>query len=109
MEHRTVRSVATAEVPALHSALKTFALAHSGNVHKLANFEMIHQDSVARLGFILGVVDPKFANVSQRRHACFFEMSCQCFIDALRLDEFDEAQLRRVVAILVLRSPLNYP
>src|ERR1700733_15462844 len=78
MKHRTVRSVAAAEGPAFHATLKTFALAHSGNVHKLANFEMIHQDSVARLGFILGVVDPKFANVSQRRHACFFEMSGQC-------------------------------
>ncbi len=75
MKHGTVRSVAAAEVPAFHAALKTLALADSGDVHKLADFEMIYENSVAGLGFILRIVDSKFSDVSQRRDASLLEVT----------------------------------
>ncbi len=50
MEHRTVASIAAAVVPALHAALKSFTLAHAGNIHVLADLESIHQHAVA--GFV---------------------------------------------------------
>src|SRR5271169_5420464 len=77
MKHRTVRSVAAAEVPAFHTALKSLAFADAGNVHELADFEVIHQDAVAGLGFILRIVDSEFSDVSQRRHASLLEVAGQ--------------------------------
>jgi hypothetical protein len=69
---------------------------------------MIYENAVAGLGFVLRIVDSKFANVSQRRDASFFEVAGQRFVYALRLDEFDQTQLHRVVAIYVFRPPLDY-
>src|ERR1700733_7206039 len=37
VKHRAVARVATAEMPALHAALKAFALAHAGDIHQLAD------------------------------------------------------------------------
>src|ERR1700693_1775398 len=108
MKHGTVRSVAAAEVPAFHAALKSFALADSGDIHKLADLEAIHQHAVAGLGFVLGIVDAKFAKVSQGSHASLFKMTGQSLIHTLRLDEFHQTQLHCVVSVFVFSPSLNH-
>src|ERR1700722_15407204 len=108
MKHGTVRSVAAAEVPAFHAALKSLALADSRYIHKLADLEAIYEDAVAGLCFVLRIVDAKFAKVSQRSHAGLFEMAGQSLIHALRLDEFHQSQLHRVVSVFVFGPSLNH-
>src|SRR3984957_12617114 len=108
MKHGTVRSVAAAEVPAFHAALKSLALADSGNIHKLADLEAIHQYAVAGLGFVLRIFNAKFAKVSQWSNASLFEMAGQCLVHTLRLDEFHQSQLHRVVSVFVFGPSLNH-
>src|ERR1700723_2292995 len=108
MKHRTVRSVAAAEVPAFHASLKSFALALSCDIHKLADLEAIYQYAVTGLGFVLRIVDAKFAKISQWSHASLFEMASQCLVHTLRLDEFHQPQLHRVVSVFVFGPSLNH-
>src|SRR6185437_7571999 len=107
MEHRTVASVAAAIVPALHAALKSFALADAAYIHVLANFESVDQDAVARLRFVLRILELHFTEIAHRRDARLLEVARQGLGHALRLDEFDQAKLHGVVAVLVLRPALH--
>src|SRR5271156_884280 len=108
MKHGTVRRVASAEVPALHAALKTFALAHAGDVHKFADLESVHEHAIAGLGFVLRIFNADFAHVTQRRHAGLLEMPGLRLVHALRLDEFNQAELHRVVTVFIFRAPLHH-
>src|SRR5580704_336457 len=108
MKHRTVRSVTATEVPPLDAALKAFAFADPGNIHQLANFEVIHQNSIPWLGFILRIGNSKFADISQRSDTSLLEVPGHRFVHPLRLDELDQSQLHCVVAIFVFRPPLHY-
>src|SRR3984957_13914347 len=100
MKHRTVGGVSAAIVPALHTAREAFALADAADVHHLARLEIFHQHAVANFGFVFRFLQANFAEDFHWRRAGFLEMSGHGFVDALRLDEFHEAQLRGFVAVV---------
>src|ERR1700674_3214140 len=101
MVHGSMRGVASAEVPSLDRAGKTLALADAGNVHQLAGLKAIHQNAVAGLGLIGGVIQAHFAQTPHGRGIRLLEMPQHRLCDALRFDKFPQAQLRGVVAILL--------
>jgi len=94
MEHRTVRRVAAGIVPALHAAREALALADARDIHKFASLEIFHQHAVSDFRFVLRFRDAYFPHDLQRSHVGFLEVAGHRFVDALRLDEFDEAKLR---------------
>src|SRR5580704_2493806 len=98
VEHRTVASLAAAKVPALHAALKTFALADARHVDVFADLKTVDEDTIARFGFVLRILDANFTEIAHRRNAGLFEMAGKSLIDALRLDELHKAELNGVVA-----------
>src|SRR5271165_1546525 len=102
MEHRAMRRVAAAIVPALHAALKSLAFADAAHVDVLAHFEAVHQNAIARLGLVLGVCDLHFAQTPHGCNAGLLEMPSERFRKPLRLDELDETELHRVVTVFVL-------
>src|SRR5690348_8177564 len=108
MEHRAVARFAAAVVPALHTALKTFALAHAAHIDVFAYLKAIHQNAVARLSLVLRILQANLAEVPHRRDARLFEMARQRLVDPLRLNEFHEAQLDGIVAIFVHCAPLHH-
>src|SRR5271168_2594936 len=108
VKHRPVARVAAAEMPALHAALKSLALAHAGHINQLAHLEILHQHAIPGLGFILGIVNANLFQITQRRHIRLLEMSSARLVHPLRLDEFHQAQLYRLVAIRGLRAALHH-
>src|SRR6185312_5603228 len=108
MEHRAVARFTASVVPALHAALKPFALAHATHVHVLTHLETIHQHAVAGLCLVLRILQANLAKVPHRRNASLFEMAGQRLVDPLRLDKFHEAQLDSVIAVLIHRAPLHH-
>src|SRR5450432_1508210 len=99
VKHGTVRGVAAGVMPALHAASKTFAFAYAADVDQLARFEIFHQHAVADFGFVFRFVQADFLENFHGCRAGFLEMSGHGFVDALRLDEFHEAELRGFVAV----------
>src|SRR5260370_40385652 len=65
MEHGAVRGIAAAEVPALDAALKSFALAHAGDVHQFARRKTVHQHAVSHFRFVIRLFQP---NLPQHAH-----------------------------------------
>src|SRR5580658_6489583 len=108
MEHRTVRALAAAIVPALHAALKALALADAGDVHVFADLETVDQHAIADLRLVFRVLNAHFADVAHRGHARLLVMSGLGLVHALRLHKFNQAQLHRVVAVLVFRAALHH-
>src|SRR6266403_81227 len=108
MNHRAVGCVAATVVPALHAAGKAFALAHAADIHQFAGFEIFHQYAVADFGFIFRFVDADFLQHFHGRRAGFFEVPGHSFVDALRLDEFHQAELRGFVAVLIHSAALYH-
>src|SRR6516225_3894780 len=108
MEHRTVSRVPACIVPALHAACEAATLADAGDVNQLAGLEVLDQHAVANLGFILRFGDAHFLQNLDRSHVRLLEVACHRLVYALRLHEFDQAQLRSVVAVLFLGAALNY-
>src|SRR5580658_5995985 len=108
VKHRSVARVAAAEMPALHAALKSLALAHAGDVHQLAHFKTFHQHAIPELHFILRIVQTNLLQITQRRHIRLLEMSSARLVHPLRLDEFHQAQLHRFVSVRSLRAPLHH-
>src|SRR5579859_3823395 len=108
MEHRAVRGVAAAVVPALHAPGKAFAFGHTADIHQLAGLEILYQHTVAYFRFVFRFLDAHFLQHFHRRHAGFFEMSGHGFVHPLRLDEFHQTQLRGFVAVLVRRPALHH-
>src|ERR1700674_3236654 len=106
MKHGTVRRIAAAKVPALYAAGAPFALAYAGHVHELADFEAVHQDAVAGLRFVLRIFQAEFAEVAHGRDVGLLEMSGEGLGDALRLDEFHQAELHRLIAVFIFGPPL---
>src|SRR5215472_19015948 len=106
MEHRAMRVVAAAIVPALHATLKTLALADTTHVHILAHFESIDQNAVASLRFVLRIVEPDFTEIPHRCNTCLFEVPGKSLGDPLWLNKFNQAQLHCIVAVLVFRAAL---
>ena len=74
VEHRTVRRVAAAVVPALHAAGKSLALADAGHIHEFAGLEAVDQHAVADLGFVGGILEAHFAEYAHRRDVGLLEM-----------------------------------
>src|SRR5713226_1659499 len=107
MEHRTVRGIAAAVVPALDAAGKAFALGHAADVDKFAGLKIFHQHAIADFGFVLRFLDAHFLQNLHGRHAGFLEVPGHGFVDALRLDEFHEPKLRGFVAVFVHRAALH--
>src|ERR1035438_5583970 len=108
MEHLTVSGVTAGKVPTLDPTCKATALTDAGNVDEFTGCKVFDQHTVANFCFILRFLD---ANFLQNLHGCyvgFFEMSGHGFVDALRLDEFDEAKLRGVVAVFCFGAALHY-
>src|SRR5580704_5262712 len=108
MEHRTVGCVAAGIVPALHAARESLTLADAGDVHQLARFESFHQHAIANLRFVFRLFQTNFAHDLHGRHVGLLEVSSQRLVHALRLHEFHQTQLRRVVAILRFGASLHH-
>ena len=108
MEHRTVRCVAAGIVPALHAAGKSAALADAGDIHQFAVCEVFHQHAIANLGFVFRFLEAHFLQDLHRSHVGLLEVPGHGLVDALRLDEFHEAELRGVVAVFCLGAALNH-
>src|ERR1700761_4826965 len=107
MKHRAVARVAAAEVPALHAALKAFALADAGNINPFADREAVHQHAVAGLRFVLRILDANLAEVAHRSHVGLLEVAGAGLVHTLRLDEFHQAELNGVVSVLIFRAALD--
>ena len=94
-------------MPALDATSKAFAFAHTGNIDQFSGFEVLYQHAVADFRFVLGLGNAHFLEHFHRRDIGLFEVAGHGFVDALRLDEFHETQLRGVVAVLVLGTALD--
>ena len=66
-ERDTVRGAQTAEVPALHGALETFALVGARHVDELAGDKVVGGDLGAHLDEVLGA-DPELHELALRLH-----------------------------------------
>src|SRR5215469_9970910 len=108
VEHRTVRRVASGVVPALHAALKALAFADAADIHQFAGLETLHQHAVANFGFVFRFAKSHFVKHFHRRDVGLLEMPGHGLVHPLRLDEFDQAQLRRLVAVFVFRAALHH-
>src|SRR5258708_39413497 len=108
MEHRAVGCVAAAVVPALDAAGKAFAFTDAADIHQFTGLEIFHQHAIADFGFIFRFVDTHFLQHFHGRRAGFFEVPGHGFVDALRLDEFHQAQLRGFVAVLIHGAALYH-
>src|SRR6266566_1303598 len=107
MEHGAVRRVAAAIVPAFHAALEAAAFAHAADIDELAGLKAVHQHAVANLGLVARFLDAHFTEQFHRRDARAFVMARHSLVHALRLDEFDEAQLHGVIAVFAFRAALD--
>src|ERR1700686_3115001 len=94
-------------MPALHAARKAATLPDTGDVDELASLEIFHQPAVADFRFVFRFRDANFLHDFHRSHVSLFEVAGHCLVDALRLDEFDEAELRGVVAVFFLGPGLH--
>src|SRR5208337_2162206 len=91
-----------------YAARETPAFAHAGNIHELTRLEALDQHAIANLGFILGFGDAHFLQNLDRGHVGLLEVPGHRLVHALRLDEFHQAELRGVVAVLFLRAALHH-
>src|SRR5215472_5306414 len=107
MEHGAVGGVAAGIVPALDAAGKAAALADAGDVNQFAGLKAFHQHTVADFGFVLRFLDADFLQDFHRSHVGFLEVAGKGLVDALWLDEFHEAELRGVIAVLFLGAALH--
>ena len=107
MKHRTVSRVAAGVVPALHASGKTFAFADSADVHEFAGLKTVHEHAVANFRLVFRFPKTNFPHNLQRGDIRLLKVSGQRFCYPLRLDEFNEAQLRCVVAILFFCPALH--
>ena len=55
MEHRTMRSIAAAEVMPLHKARKPAALADADHIHLLIRLELLGENAIARLEVVVSL------------------------------------------------------
>src|SRR5271165_1475691 len=108
MEHGTVGCVPPGIVPALHAARETAALADTADIDQLAGFEILHQHAIADLRLVLRFPDANLLENLHRRNVGLLEVPGHGLVHTLRLDEFHQAELRGVVAVLLFRAPLDY-
>src|SRR6266851_5542105 len=106
--HRAVRRIAATVVPALHAALKTLALADAAHIDEFAGLEILHQHAVADFRLVLRFLDAHFLQHLHGRDIGFLEVPGHGLVDALRLDEFHEAELRGFVSIRLFRAALHH-
>src|SRR5713101_4464048 len=106
--HRAVRRIAATVVPALHAALKSLALADAAHIDEFAGLEILHLHAVADFRLVLRFLDAHFLQHFHGRDIGFLEVPGHGLIDALRLDEFHEAELRGVVPIRLFRAALYH-
>src|SRR6185369_14477957 len=99
MEHRSVRAFAAAEMMPLDDAGEPAALADADDVHLVPGLELVHQHLVAGLQIAGAAVEAKFANELRSLHPGLLQMPRRRLVDAGRLDEFEQAELHRVVAV----------
>src|SRR5262249_21469156 len=108
VEHRTVRRSAAAEVMALHQASESAALAHPDHINLVLGLELIHQNLIAGLQIVIARTEPELAQELRTFHTGLLQMSGGRLVDALRLDELDQSELDRVVAISGRRLTLDH-
>src|SRR6266851_7489864 len=108
MMHRAVRRIAAAVMPALYAALKTLALADAADIDEFAGLEVLHQHTVADFRLVLRFLDAHFLQHLHRRDIGFLEVPSHGLVDALRLDEFHQAELRGFVSVRLLGAALYH-
>src|SRR6267378_715220 len=106
--HRAVRRIAAAVMPALYAALKTLALADAADINEFAGLKILHQHAVADFRLVLRFLDAHFLQHLHGRDVGLLEVPGHGLVDALRLDEFHEPQLRGLVAVGLLRPALYH-
>src|SRR5215469_724912 len=94
MEHRTVRRIPACVVPALHAAREAAAFADARHVDQFASFEAVHKHAIANLGLVLRLRQADFPQNFHGSYVGLLEVPRECLVNALRLHEFHQAQLR---------------
>src|SRR5262245_13219305 len=107
VEHRTVRCAAAAKMMSLHKAGKATALAGSHDMYQFVLSKNIDHHLVAGIRSFFAL-NGNLTRESRGSDIRFFEVTGHRLADALWLDEFHEAQLHGIVAVLLLRPLLQH-
>src|SRR5260370_25180935 len=108
VEHRSVRTLAAAEMMPLDHAGESAALADPDHVHHVFGLELVDQNFVPGLQIAIAAVELEFADELRAFHAGFLEMSGGRLIEARRFDELEQSQLDSVIAIGRRRLALHH-
>src|SRR5579859_3848326 len=108
VEHGSVRSLASTEMMPLDHAGESSPLADPLHVHHVLGLELIHQHLVAGLQIAVAAVELELADELRAFDPGLLEMPGGRLIDARRLDELEQPQLDRVVAIGGRRLALHH-
>src|ERR1035437_8617305 len=108
VEHRSVRAFAAAEVVAFDHARKPLALADADDIHLVRGFELTHQHLVAGFQIVGPGAKLELAHELRAVDAGFLQTAGGGFVDALWLDELEQAELRRVVTVDGRRLALHH-
>ena len=107
-----MRALAAAEVMALDHAGEAAALADPDHVHLVLGLELIDQHLVARLqiarAWVAGLAETKLPDELRARHSGLLQVPCRGLVNPRRLDELEQTELHRVIAVGGRRLPLDH-
>src|SRR5262249_14639933 len=108
VEHGAVGILAAAKVVALHQTRETAALADSDDVYLVLGLELVYQHLVARLQVVVTGAQRELPEELRAVHTGLLQVARRRFVDALRLDEFHQTQLHRIVSVRGGRLALRH-